>query len=133
MTKESGAPASGTGSHAPHEAPTGFDPSRRTVLLTTRFEPKPLWHWIGRKWIVIAYFRPADVGVGIQFMWGGLALIVWPFLIAFCNHQKMPSGPRDRDASLAEDAKRLSPEGVAARAEGIAQPLSDTTNKEIAA
>lgn len=28
---------------------------------------------------------------------------------------------RDRDASLAEDAKRLSPEGVAARAEGIAQ------------
>lgn len=30
--------------------------------------------------------------------------------------------PRDRDASLAEDAKeRLSPEGVAARAEGIAQ------------
>jgi hypothetical protein len=27
---------------------------------------------------------------------------------------------RDRDASLAEDAKRLSPEGVAARAEGIA-------------
>jgi len=30
---------------------------------------------------------------------------------------------RDSDASLAEDAKRLSPEGVAARAEGIAQPL----------
>ncbi|GGB15299.1 hypothetical protein GCM10011380_00920 [Sphingomonas metalli] len=29
---------------------------------------------------------------------------------------------RDRDASSAEDAKRLSPEGVAARAEGIAQP-----------
>lgn len=28
---------------------------------------------------------------------------------------------RDRDASLAEDAKRLSPEGVAARAEGIAE------------
>ena len=28
----------------------------------------------------------------------------------------------DRDTSLAEDAKRLSPEGVAARAEGIAQP-----------
>lgn len=27
---------------------------------------------------------------------------------------------RDRDASLAEDAKRLSPEGVAARPEGIA-------------
>lgn len=28
---------------------------------------------------------------------------------------------RDSDASLAEDAKRLSPEGVAARAAGIAQ------------
>jgi len=37
---------------------------------------------------------------------------------------------RDRDASLAEDAQRLSPEGVPARAEGIAQnsqPASDPT------
>jgi len=31
---------------------------------------------------------------------------------------------RDRDASLAEDAKRLSPEGVAARPEGIARTPS---------
>lgn len=30
-------------------------------------------------------------------------------------------GGRDSDASLAEDAKRLSPEGVAARGEGIAR------------
>lgn len=38
---------------------------------------------------------------------------------------------RDSDASLAEDAQRLSPEGVAARAEGIAQnitPASDPTH-----
>lgn len=37
---------------------------------------------------------------------------------------------RDSDASLAEDAQRLSPEGVAARAEGIAQPqsVSDPTH-----
>ena len=32
---------------------------------------------------------------------------------------------RDSDASLAEDAKRLSPEGVVARAEGIAQNAAD--------
>ena len=32
---------------------------------------------------------------------------------------------RDSGASLAEDAKRLSPEGVATRAVGIAQPPVD--------
>lgn len=74
------------------------DPARRPILLQTRFEPKPFWHFMGRKWIVIAYFRPADVGVGIQFMWGGAAIIVWPLLIAVCNHQKMPSGPRENAA-----------------------------------
>lgn len=44
----------------------------------------------------------------------------------------------DRDASLAEDAERLSGEAVAARAEGIAQGIEDTpettpTPPEIAA
>lgn len=35
---------------------------------------------------------------------------------------------RDRDVSLAEDAKRLSPEGVAARAEGIAQTTAEESH-----
>jgi hypothetical protein len=37
------------------------------------------------------------------------------------GQRRLAEARRDRDASLAEDAKRLSPEGVAARAEGIAQ------------
>ena len=37
-------------------------------------------------------------------------------------HMQCAACARDSDASLAEDPQGLSPEGVAARAEGIAQP-----------
>jgi hypothetical protein len=64
----------------------------RPILLKTRFEPMPFWHFLGKKWFVAAYLRPADLSVGIQFMRGGVALLGWPVMLVVCDHRKMPSG-----------------------------------------
>jgi len=101
---------------------------KRPILLTTRYEPMPLWHFVGRKWFLSLYFRPADVGVGFQPMWGGVALHLWPLMFAICNHHKMPSGPCDSDGSpKGEDADAAS--FTTARAAGIAEPSPDRGNQ----
>ena len=93
------------------------DVGERPVLLTTRYEPRPFWHYLGRKWFIAIYFRPADVGAGIQFMWGGIAFICWPLLLAVCNHHKMPSGPKSHaphptlPEQLPEDGITIGEEG----------------------
>jgi hypothetical protein len=61
----------------------------RLVLLKTRFEPQAFWHHFSKRWFFAAYFRPADLSFGVQFMHGGVALICWPLLVAVCDHRKM--------------------------------------------
>ena len=65
------------------------------ILLRTAYEPMPFWHYIGRRIFAAAYFRPSDLSLGLQPMWGGVALHVWPLMLAICDHRRMPSGPKE--------------------------------------
>ena len=130
MPTDSGAPASRTGSHEPSPAVsalTGFDPSRTHLWDETE------WHAFVQ-WIAHHWHHPEEVAIAYQAA-GGCAKILRAEMERRDRNENRNCinwGPCSRhdgrmcdsDASLAEKPQALSPEGVTARANGIAQDNS---------